>query len=94
MLTKKTGMIERKLDKQVKVEQRQAPKVDNEIKNLRTKLQHTTKKYEQEYNKLIELAAKRKEIKERETNLMEKETKTIIRAKQNGIDFENPAAMA
>ena len=43
--------------------------MDTELKNLRTKLAFTTKKYETEYNKLIDLSSKRKEVKEREAVL-------------------------
>ena len=69
--------------------------MDTELKNLRQKLAYTTKKYETEYNKLIDLSTKRKEMKERETNLQKKETKIILKAKKDhGIDFENPQAMA
>jgi len=73
----------------VKVEQISGPRLDAEMKNLRTKLAFTTKKYELEYNKLIELANKRKELKEREAKLMRKETKIIMMAKEQGIDFED-----
>ena len=91
----KIKAIERKLDKTVKTDARKQPKMENEIKNLRTKLAYTTKKHDAEYNKLLEVSAKRKEIKEKETAAMEKETKIISRAKKEyGIDFENPAAMA
>ena len=63
------------------------------MKNLRTKLAFTTKKYELEYNKLIELTSKRKEQKEREVKLIKKETKIILMAKEQGIDFEDSQAM-
>lgn len=69
------------------------PKLDAEMKNLRTKLAFTTKKYELEYNKLIELTSKRKEQKEREVKLIKKETKIILMAKEQGIDFEDSQAM-
>ena len=69
--------------------------MDNELKNLRQKLAFTTKKYETEYNKLIDLSSKRKEMKERENNLQQKETKIILKAKKDyGIDFEDPHALA
>lgn len=69
--------------------------MDNELKNLRQKLAYTTKKYETEYNKLIDLSSKRKEMREREQTLQQKETKLILKAKKDhGIDFENPQAMA
>ena len=62
---------------------------------MRQKLAYTTKKYETDYNKLIDLSSKRKEMKERENTFMAKETKIIILAKkEHGIDFENPQAMA
>lgn len=93
-LQQDTKNIERKLDKQVKTEQRNAPRLDTELKNLRAKLAFTNKKYETEYNKLIDLAAKRKDLKEREAKLMKKETKIIITAKkEHGIDFENAESM-
>ena len=57
--------------------------MDTELKNLRTKLAFTTKKYEIEYNKLIELSSKRKEMKEREANLQQKETRLILKAKKD-----------
>ena len=69
--------------------------MENEIKNLRTKLAYTTKKHDAEYNKLLEIHEKRKDIKEKEAAAMEKETKIISRAKKEyDIDFENPSAMA
>ena len=68
-LTKRTKQIERQLDKQVKVEKNSQPRMETELKNLRQKLAYTTKKYEVEYNKLIDLSSKRKEMKERETSL-------------------------
>ena len=58
--------VERKMDKNVKLDARKQPKVEAEIKNLRQKLAYTTKKYESDYNKLLEVAAKRKDIKEKE----------------------------
>ena len=42
------------------------PRIDNELKSLKAKLAYTTKKYETEYNKLIDLSTKHKEIKDRE----------------------------
>lgn len=93
-LQQETKNIERKLDQQVKTEQRAGPRLDAELKNLRTKLAFTNKKYDAEYNKLIDLASKRKELKEREAKLMRKETKIIVTAKKEyGIDFENAEAM-
>ena len=94
-LTKRTKQIERQLDKQVKVEKNSQPRMETELKNLRQKLAYTTKKYEVEYNKLIDLSSKRKEMKERETSLQQKETRIIIKAKKDlGIDFEDPQALA
>ena len=53
------------------------------------------KKYEQEYNKLIDVRSKRQDMKEREATLMQKETKIILKAKKEyGINFEDPNAMA
>ena len=44
---------------------------------------------------MIDLSSKRKEMKERENNLQEKETRIIIKAKKDlGIDFEDPQALA
>ena len=69
--------------------------MDNELKAIRQNLTFTTKKYETEYNKLIELSSKRKEMKERENTMSQKETNIIVKAKKDhGIDFENPQAMA
>ena len=66
LIEQKTKQIDRQLDKQQKTEERAMPRIDNELKSLKAKLAYTTKKYETEYNKLIDLSAKRKEIKERE----------------------------
>lgn len=93
-LQQETKNIERKLDKQVKTEQTNGPRLDAELKNLRVKLAFTSKKYEAEYNRLIDLASKRKELKEREAKLTKKETKIIVTAKKDyGIDFESAEAM-
>ena len=55
-LEQKTKELERQLDKQVKTEQKVQPRIDNELKNVRTKLGYMNKKYETEYNKLIDLS--------------------------------------
>lgn len=62
---------------------------------MRNKLAYTTKKYDAEYKKLLDISSKRKELKEKEAEAMKKESKMISRAKKEyGIDFEDPAAMA
>ena len=95
LLQSKSKQIERALDKQVRNAEDRQPRIDQEIRNLRTKLNYMAKKYETEYNKLIELSTKRKEMKVREGTMMRKETTIIENARrQHGIDFENPTMLA
>ena len=61
-----------------------------ELRNLRNKAAYTRKKFEGEKEKLIELNARKKEIKAKESAARHKETNMIESAKEKyGIDFED-----